>query len=127
MTNTTTDTNLTAVVDGYMGAWNETDPTARSRLLDEVWAEDGRHVDQMLDVRGRSAFAEHIGNVQQQFPGHVIRRTSGVDAHNELFRVGWELAAPDGTVTLAGIDVGIRGEDGKIQAIAGFWGDLPEI
>lgn len=132
MTDTTTNTEITAdtdlstLVDVYLAGWNETDPAARSELVARVWAEDGRHVDQLLDARGRSAIAEQIGAVQEQFPGYVIRRSSGVDGHHELFRFGWELAAPDGSVAMAGIDVGVRAEDGRIQAVAGFWGDLPE-
>jgi hypothetical protein len=34
---------------------------------------------------------------------------------------------PDGTVALAGIDVGEVGEDGRLRRITGFFGDLPTV
>ena len=37
-----------------------------------------------------------IAGLQEQFPGHQIVRTSGIDGHNELFRFGWEVVSPDG-------------------------------
>ena len=37
-----------------------------------------------------------------------------------------ELAAPDGTLTVAGIDVGRFDADGRLARISGFFGELPE-
>ena len=63
--------------------------------------------------------------VQAQYPGYKFRRTSGVDGHHDAVRFGWELFGPDGTVLVAGIDVGVL-VDGKLRSITGFFGDLPE-
>ena len=64
--------------------------------------------------------------VHSKFPGHRFRRTSGVDAHNGQLRFGWELAAPDGAIAVAGVDVGEIGADGRLARITGFFGPLPE-
>jgi hypothetical protein len=67
-----------------------------------------------------------VAAAQARFPGHRFRRLSGIDAHHDLLRFAWELAAPDGTVTVAGIDVGAVAPDGRLRAITGFFGDLPQ-
>ena len=36
----------------------------------------------------------------------------------------WDLVGPDGAVVLAGVDVGDISEDGRLQRITGFFGDL---
>jgi hypothetical protein len=60
------------------------------------------------------------------FPGHALRRVSGVDEHHGYFRYGWELVAPAGDVVLAGVDVGELGSDGRLTRVTGFFGPLPE-
>ena len=66
-----------------------------------------------------------VAAVHEQFPGHTFRRTSGIDAHHNLIRFGWDLVGPDGSTTVAGLDVGIVADDGRLQRIGGFMGDLP--
>mgnify|MGYP005859772519 CR=1 FL=1 len=56
--------------------------------------------------------------------GHTFRRTTEVDHHHDVLRFDWELLAPDGSVVIAGIDVGTLGPDGRLQAITGFFGDV---
>lgn len=60
------------------------------------------------------------------YPGHRFRRTSVVDGHHDQIRFGWELVAPDGTCTVAGVDVGLLARDGRLDQIVGFFGELPE-
>jgi len=103
--------DLTATVDTYLAAWNETDPARRAELVEQVWAPDG--------------ISDMHAALQGQFPGHRFRRASAVDAHHDRFRVGWELVGPDGAVALAGTDVGRLAEDGRLHSITGFFGDLP--
>jgi hypothetical protein len=62
--------------------------------------------------------------MQSLYPGHTFRRTSGIDAHHEHLRFSWDLVGPDGAVVLAGVDVGDISEDGRLQRITGFFGDL---
>jgi len=63
--------------------------------------------------------------VQGQFPGHTFRRSTGIDSHHGIARYGWELVAADGSVTLGGMDVALIADDGKLNRVAGFFGDLP--
>ena len=42
--------DLTATVDTYLAAWNETDPARRAELVEQVWAPDGTLTDPPLRV-----------------------------------------------------------------------------
>ena len=56
------------VIARYLDCWNETDPAARRKLIDEVWAADAEYIDPMAEARGRAAIDATIGAVQDQFP-----------------------------------------------------------
>jgi hypothetical protein len=113
-------------VDTYLSAWTEPDPARRAALIEQVWAADGRLIDPPLTGEGYDGISSMMAALQSQFPGHRFRRASGVDTHHGHFRFAWELVAPDGTVTLAGIDVGELAEDGRLRRITGFFGPLPD-
>ncbi|MGH9111347.1 MAG: nuclear transport factor 2 family protein [Acidimicrobiales bacterium] len=123
MSETTTD--VTATVDAYLAGLTETDPARRMELIQQAWTEDARFVDPLFDVEGHEALAELTAGVVAQYPGHTFRRTSAVDMHHDLVRYGFEFVAPDGTVVVTGLDVATVAADGRLQAIAGFFGDLP--
>jgi hypothetical protein len=118
--------DLTAVVDAYLSMWNEEDATARAAIVERAWEADGRYVDPLLEASGHVALSEMVAGVHAQFPGQRFRRTTGIDAHHDQVRFGWELAAPDGVVTVAGLDVGELGDDGRFRRIVGFFGPIPE-
>lgn len=133
MTNTTTTpdsaTAVTAalerVIDGHLTAYTETDTARRADLIAEAWDADGELLDPPLAGRGHAEIAGLTDAVLAHFPGHTFRRTSAVDAHHAWARYGWELVAPDGSVTLAGVDVA-EFSGGKLRRVIGFFGPLPE-
>lgn len=131
MTHTTTDTTTgtadqTATVDAYIAMLNETDPRRRGALAEVAWTEDGSYVDPLLEARGHAGLSDMAAGVHAQFPGQRFVRTTGIDSHHGLVRFGWELGDGEGTVTVAGIDVGVIASDGRLSHIAGFFGPLPE-
>jgi hypothetical protein len=123
---TTTDTNeaVTAVVETYLAMWNEEDAAKRAVLIEQAWAPDGHYVDPLLEARGYAQLDRMVAGVQGSYPGHRFRATSGVDAHHDQLRVAWELVAPDGSVTVGGIDAGALAPDGRLARITGFFGPL---
>ena len=123
MSETTTD--VTAIVDAYLAGLTETDPARRMALIRQAWTEDAHFVDPLFDVQGHGGLDELAAGVIAQYPGHTFRRTSGVDAHHDLLRYGFEFVAPDGSVVVTGLDVGVVAPDGRLQRMAGFFGDLP--
>lgn len=126
MAETNTATSLTQVVDNYFAMWNETDATQRAALIERAWAGDGRYVDPLLEAEGHAALSNMVAAVHGQYPGHRFRLVSGIDAHHDQLRFAWELVAPDGSVTAAGLDTGETATDGRLRRISGFIGPLPE-
>ena len=118
--------DVIATVDTYFEMWNETDPQRRTEHIERVWSRDGRYADPLLEAEGHAALSAMVAGVHQKFPGHRFRRVSGVDAHHDQVRFAWELAAPNGAIVVAGIDVGMLGPDGRLRQITGFFGELPE-
>jgi len=114
-------TDVTDLVDAYVASWNESDAAVRTRLVEQAWAEQGRYLDPLLDLTGHEALATLAPVLEQHYPGHRIGRTGDVDQHHNVFRFTWELTGPDGAVVIAGVDVGVLADDGRMSAIAGFF------
>ena len=119
--------DVATTVDTYLSAYNETDEVARLGLLSDAFAGDGRLIDPPLTGEGRQGISDMMGAVHQQFPGHTFRRSSGIDEHHGLLRYGWELLGPDGSVVLAGMDVGELDSNSQLVQVPGFFGPLPEM
>ncbi|MPY92655.1 MAG: nuclear transport factor 2 family protein [Acidimicrobiia bacterium] len=117
--------DVTTTIDTYLEAYGEPDAARRLGLIREVWAADGHLVDPPLDGRGHDGIDAMFAAVQGQFAGHRFRRTTGVDAHHDFARYGWELVSPDGAVSLGGMDVAELDADGKLVRVVGFMGDFP--
>ena len=119
-------TDVTTIVDTYLSMWNEQDPQRRAAHIEAAWTADGRYVDPLMEAEGHAAIDAMVVGVHEQLPGHRFTRTTAVDAHHDELRFGWQLAAPDGSVAVAGIDVGSLAADGRLRRITGFFGPLPE-
>ena len=118
-------TDINRLVEGYLSAWNETDPDARLRTIEDVWTEDGTYVDPLADVGGRTQISNLIAAVQQQLPGLVFRLRDDVDAHHNVARFAWELVPPEGGESIVeGFDIAVI-EDGRIGSVVGFLDKAP--
>jgi hypothetical protein len=119
--------DLITTIDTYLEAYGETDAARRLSLIEQVWAADGHLFDPPIDGVGHDGIDAMFAAVQGQFAGHTFRRSSGIDAHHGIARYSWDLVAPDGSVTLAGMDVAVLDAAGKLHRIAGFFGELPSL
>jgi SnoaL-like protein len=117
--------DVDATIDTYLQLLNETDAERRAALVERVWTPDARWVDPPLESEGYTGISDMVGGIHEHFPGHRFRRVSGIDTHHDRLRFAWELVAPDGTVVVAGIDVGELAADGRLQRVTGFFGELP--
>ena len=122
---TSTNTNVAETVDSYLASLAEADGATRSTLLARAFIPECRYSDPHHDLAGYEAFDAAIVNVVTAYPGFRFQRTTGIDAHHEFVRFGWEFRGPDGSVPLAGMDVGVLANDGRLEAIVGFHGELP--
>jgi|RhiMetdeSRZDD1v2_1073273.scaffolds.fasta_scaffold2344989_1 hypothetical protein len=116
--------DATAIVDAYFAMWNEEDVEKRAQHIKEAWTNSGRYCDPARDATGHTALNEMVSAARPHFPGHIVRRTSGIDAHHDQLRFSWDVVGPDGSVPVAGIDVGVVASDGRLERITGFFGPL---
>ncbi len=112
------------LIKTYCAAWSEPDAMQRLRLLDQVWAPDGRYTDPSADVSGIPALSDHIASTLARYPGARVITTSRVDAHHGLLRFNWCLVLADGKRLPDGVDFAELSPDGRIRRIAGFFGSL---
>jgi SnoaL-like domain len=116
--------DLAELVAMYSEAW-AADEAERRRLLEVAWREAGVYSDPVGRAAGREALVSHIAGFQEQFPGHRIVMTSGVDEHDGWFRFGWALEDADGNIVMEGVDFGEVADDGRIARLTGFFDPLP--
>jgi hypothetical protein len=121
MTTTETTTTTDTLVETYFAMWNEPDRAARLGVIARAWSVDGHYVDPLSDVTGHEALADMVDGVRSQFPGATLERTGPIDAHHNVVRFPWRAVGTDDTTIVGGIDVAVVGEDGKLQALAGFF------
>ena len=119
-------TDLTAIVDQYLAAWNETDAAGRRQQIDALWAADGTYTDPLAAVAGRDSFSDLIGAAQQQFAGLQLVRGATYDEHHNIVRFTWDLVpAPGAEPVVTGFDVAQVNEAGQIATVYGFIDKMP--
>lgn len=116
---------MTDIVEGYLASWNETDPAARRKLIDELWAEDASYIDPMAEAHGRDEIDATIAAVQGQFPDFVFTPAGPVDAHHRQARFTWGLGPAGAEPIVVGFDVVVTGEDGRLTTVLGFLDKVP--
>ncbi|WP_448623578.1 nuclear transport factor 2 family protein [Geodermatophilus sp. URMC 64] len=114
-----------ALAERYIAAWNETDPEARRRAVAELWTDDARYVDPLVEASGRDQIAATIGAVQGQFPGFVFRLTGPVDGHHDQLRFSWELGPAGEPAPIAGSDVAVTDGNVRLRTVLGFLDRVP--
>lgn len=117
--------DFTKLAEQYIATWNETDPSARRALIDEVWSADGRYIDPLADVAGRDQIDAVIGTVQAQFTGMTFRLAGTVDAHHDQARFTWELGADGADALVVGFDVAQWDAEGRLSLVLGFLDKVP--
>jgi hypothetical protein len=116
---------MNEIIDRYIAAWNETDATARRRLVDATWTDDASYIDPMAEAHGRDAIDATIGAVQAQFPGFAFALAGPVDAHHRQARFTWALGPSGADPIVVGFDVAVAGEDGRLTSVLGFLDKVP--
>ena len=112
-------TDISAVIDNYIAAWNEADPGRRRAIVADTFADDATYLDPLMSGEGHSGIDAMIGAAQQQFPGHRFELAMGPDAHNDRVRFAWSLVG-DGAPVAAGVDFATVADDGRLRAVTGF-------
>jgi hypothetical protein len=112
---------VSELVTSYLETWNETDPAARRKAIDGLWAPDGVYTDPMAVAAGRDQIDALIAAVQAQFPGLAFTLAGPVDAHHDTARFSWNL----GDELVIGFDVLALDANGQIAQVYGFLDKVP--
>jgi hypothetical protein len=113
--------SVSDLVAQYLETWNETDPAARRKAIDGLWAPDGVYTDPIATAEGRDQIDATIAAVQGQFPGLAFTLAGPVDAHHNIARFTWNL----GDELVVGFDVLVLDADGQISKVYGFLDKVP--
>ena len=112
--------DIHAVLDLYNDAWGETDEPRRRALLTKAWSDEGVYTDPTTVAQGREQLIALMGELQQQFPGMRIEKSSHAEEHNGAFMYTWDLCVGD-DVVISGRDIGFRDDDGRVRNLSCFY------
>ncbi len=115
-------TEIEKLVDAHLAAYTNPDEQQRLAAIRRTWHAEGRLIDPPMGGAGHAGISELAAKVVQQFPGHRFTRTTGIDAHNEFARYGWQLQNPQGEAVLEGCDFITLDVDGRLLQVVGFFG-----
>ncbi|MFF8612791.1 nuclear transport factor 2 family protein [Streptomyces sp. NPDC015350] len=110
----------------YFTAWNAATPEDLEKAVAAAFTEEATYTDPLADVRGHDGLAAAISGVHQQFPGFEFRLTGAHDGHHDIVRFSWDLVSTaDGSAPVAGSDVIVLADDGRIASVSGFLDRVP--
>jgi len=112
--------DITTLIDGYLAAWNESDPERRRVLVERTFAADADYLDPLMSGAGRDGIDAMIAGAQQAYPGHRFELAAGPDAHHDRVRFSWHLVADGGAPVATGHDFATVTPDGRLHSITGF-------
>jgi hypothetical protein len=117
--------NVQDIVERYLSAFNETDPTRRRALVGELYDAETTYVDPHVELRGPDQVEGFIAATQERFPGYRFRLGGPVDAHHDQARFQWH-AGPDGDgdPLYVGFDV-IVTDGERLRSVYGFMDAAP--
>jgi hypothetical protein len=106
--------DLEQAVDGYVAAWNETDPVRRAELLAASVTDDFEFTGPTGTFRGREAVEGLIVALQTRMAGAVVARSGPVEGGT--FR--WAIVTAAGLPLLEGVDEVEAAGDGRLCRIS---------
>ena len=117
--------DLQEIVERYLDAFNETDPTQRRALVSELYGQDSTYVDPHVELRGPEQVETFIASTQERFPGFRFRLAGEIDAHHNQARFQWHAGpANDPEPSYVGFDVVVLQGD-RLQSVFGFMDAAP--
>jgi hypothetical protein len=109
-----------------LAVWNERDLNQIRTHIDETIAENAVFADPTNFIHGRDDFEKMVKEFRLKHPESIIKRTSGIDSHNNRSRYSWGIYVGEALV-FKGIDFVQLDENGLVERVDGFFGDLPPL
>lgn len=119
---------LNHFVDRYVAAWNESDPTARHKLVTALWSDEGTYMNEAQEEHGYRAIETVVAHAYHEFVerGYVFRSKKNADGHHNVVRFNWEMVpAEGGPVAATGFDFFVLSDDGRIRCDYQFNAPVP--
>lgn len=114
--------------DRYVAVWNETDPQARRKGVEELWAPDGRYANAVAESRGHEAIAAQVGYAHDAYAegGITFRSCNNANGQHNTLRFNWVMvSATTGALEAVGFDFVILDDEGRIVADHQFFDTPP--
>ena len=117
--------NIEQLVERYLDAFNETEPSRRRELLGDLYSADSTYVDPHVELRGPEQLDQFIASTQERFPGYRFRLGGPIDAHHNQARFQWYAGPADSQDPVyVGFDVLVT--DGEqVRSVYGFMDVAP--
>jgi nuclear transport factor 2 (NTF2) superfamily protein len=107
---------IDVVLKKYVASWNEQDPSARRRVIDETWAPDGVYRNATTEFKGRAGIEDAVSQAVEAFTSNgFVFRLASVDTNHDAVRYRWEMVpAVGGAPDSLGTHVAMVGPDGRL-------------
>jgi hypothetical protein len=113
------DVNLD-FVERYVALWNEPDPEARRRTIEDMFAPDGANYTPSIRAIGADALDARVTSSYEKFiePGKYLFRTHApAVGHNGAVKVTWEMVTvPGDEVVSIGVEFLVLDDQGRIAS-----------
>src|SRR5262245_14599004 len=100
---------VNAIVDRYVGMWNEPDIDKRRLAVVSLWTPEGLHLAKRHHCVGYAAIEDRVTRAYEASvaPGiNVFRHAGNIDAHHNIVRFGWQMVRREtGEVAASGLDM----------------------
>ncbi|SNX58045.1 SnoaL-like protein [Streptomyces sp. TLI_55] len=105
--------------DRYVAAWTETDPEARRKRVEELWAPDGIYANAIAVVTGHEAIATQVGYAHDAYAtgGFTFRSCNNARGQHDTLRFNWVMVSEaTGALEAVGFDFVTLDDEGRIIA-----------
>lgn len=112
------------LIDDYLSAWNSSDSEARTKLMNQVLAENILYLDSHLpeSITGRESHCQFIERFREKFPELKLKLTSVPDSHHGYFRFSWQMLKSNGEIFTQGSFFGEINQQEQVSKLVGFVG-----
>lgn len=113
--------NIQEIILIYTSAWNETEPEAIRKKIDQCWSDDGTYTDKLTDtIIGRDAITNLIVSSYEQMGLRTFKALAEPVTHHRNGTCRWLAIRPEG-YPIEGMDYFEFDEHNRITRIVGFF------
>jgi hypothetical protein len=112
--------DIVSLIEEYIAAWNEPDPSVRLDLLETVWHDEGTYTDPVSHATNRAGLDAVIEGFLGDNPDAKFMIKGRIDHHHDYARFYWTLHLAN-SEEIPGMDYGEVSPDGKLVKIVRFF------